>query len=73
VIDTLCDQARIKDIAIAGLYYDFLAQQEQTITNVMGAILRQLIAWWEDIPIYLRQAFQDGKRRLVAEGCDLRI
>ena len=64
MIDTLCDQAKIEDIAIASLYYDFLSQQEQTITNVMGAILRQLVSWWGDIPIYLRQAFQEGKKEI---------
>jgi len=58
VIDTLCDQAGGGDIAVASFYYDFLAQQEQTITDVMGSILRQLVG--RDIPKYIRQAFQKG-------------
>jgi len=42
VIDGLRYQAK-EDASVAGLYYDFPAQQEQTIANVMGAILRQLL------------------------------
>jgi len=60
VIDSLCDQAKEEDIAITGLYYDFLSQGEQTITNVLGAILKQLIVRG-GIPDDLRKAFQEGK------------
>ena len=42
VIDSLCDRAGEESIAVSGLYCDFLAQQEQTTTNIMGAILQQL-------------------------------
>jgi len=59
VIDTLCDQARGRGVAVAGFYYDFLAQQEQTITDVMGCILKQLVG--TDIPKYIREEFQKGK------------
>ena len=37
VIDNLCGQAGERDNAVAGLYCDSLAQQEQTVTNMMGA------------------------------------
>ena len=60
MIDSLCDQAKEEDIAITGLYYDFLSQGEQTITNVLGAILKQLIVRG-GIPDDLRKAFQEGK------------
>ena len=36
VIDSLWDEAGDGDIAVAVLYCDFLTQQEQTITNIMG-------------------------------------
>ena len=60
VIDRLYDQANEKDLAVACLYCDFLAQQEQTITNMMGAILKQLVGRG-DIPNDVRQAFKKGK------------
>ena len=37
VIDNLRYQAK-EGVAVVGLYYDFPAQQEQTIANVIGAI-----------------------------------
>ena len=71
VTDTLCDQAKNEDIAVACLYYDFLAHQEQTITNMMGAILKQLVGRG-DIPIYLREAFQEGNKEIGGRGPRLR-
>ena len=61
VIDSLCDQAGKEDIAVVGLYCDFLSQQEQTITNIMGAILKQLVGGG-CIPANLREAFQKGQK-----------
>jgi len=61
VIDSLCDRAQEDNIAVAGLYCDFLSQQEQTTTNIMGAILKQLVSR-EGIPNHLREAFQKGKK-----------
>ena len=70
MIDSLCDQAKKEDIAVAGLYYDFLAQREQTITNVMGAILKQLVGR-EDIPRDIHEAFQEGKKEFGGRGLRL--
>ena len=70
VIDSLCDQAKEEDIAVTGLYYDFFAQQEQTITNVMGAILRQLVGRGE-IPKDIHEAFQEGKKEFGGRGLRL--
>jgi len=67
VIDNLCDQAKKEDIAVACLYYDFLAQQEQTIANMMGAILKQLVGRG-DIPDDVREAFQEGKKEIGGRG-----
>ena len=67
MIDSLCDQERKEDITVACLYCDFLAQQEQTIASMMGAILKQLVGRG-DIPIYLRQAFQEGQREIGGRG-----
>ena len=70
VIDALCDQAKKEDIAVACLYCDFLAQQDQTITNMMGAILKQLIGG-RDIPENLREAFLEGKKEIGGRGLRL--
>ena len=70
MIDSLCDQAKEENIAVAGLYCDFASQQEQTITNIMGAILKQLVGRG-GIPSYLREAFEEGKREFGGRGLRL--
>ena len=69
MIDSLCDQIGGGDIAVTALYYDFSAQQEQTIINVMGSILKQLVG--RGIPKYIREAFQKGKGELGGRGLRL--
>ena len=69
MIDSLCDQAKKEDIAVAGLYYDFSTQQEQTPTNMIGAILKQLVRG--DIPESIRKAFQEGKKEIGGRGLRL--
>ena len=61
VIDWLCDQVRNRDIAVAGLYCDYLAQKEQSAANMLGAILKQLLER-DGIPEHLRQVFHAEKR-----------
>ena len=43
VIDNLCDGPCEEDISVAMFYCDFREQQQQTTTNIMGAILKQLV------------------------------
>ena len=67
MIDRLCDQAGDGDIAVTGFYCDFLVHEEQTIVNMMGAILKQLVGRG-DIPQDVREAFQKGKREFGGRG-----
>lgn len=62
VIDTLCDQAAEAGVAVIGLYCDFLQQKEQSTTNMLGAILKQLISR-DGIPEHVREAFRRGRDR----------
>ena len=66
MIDRLCDQARGEHLAVAWMYCDYLAQQEQTIINIIGAILKQLVGRRE-IPKDLREAFHEGRRPLLQD------
>jgi len=61
VIDWLCDQVRERDIGVAGLYCDYLAQEQQSTTNMLGAILKQLLER-DGIPEPLRLSFRAEKR-----------
>ena len=68
MIDKLCDQARDEDLAVAWLYFDYNAKEEQTVVSIMGAILKELIGRGE-IPKEIREAFREaenfGGRRLL--------
>ena len=66
MIDRLCDQAREESFAAAWLYCDYLAQQEQTVVNIMGAIWKQLVGGRE-IPKDIREASQQGRRPLLPD------
>ena len=70
VIDSLCDQAGRKDIAVVGLYCDFLAQQEQSTASMLGAMLKQLVSR-EGIPEHIREAFHKAKKEFGGRGLRL--
>jgi len=53
---------RPQDITVAGLYCDYLDRNEQTTPNMLGAILKQLVAG--NIPENIRKAFKDAKGHL---------
>jgi len=63
VIDSLCDQQSEENIAVAAFYCDFLSQQQQTINNIVGAILTQLVARGGMVDD-LREAFQIAKEEV---------
>jgi len=70
VIDNFPKQVRDRNIAVAGLYCDYLAQEQQSTTNMLGAILIQLFAR-DGIPETVQQAFHNGK--MVLGGQAVRI
>ena len=61
------DQDGREDIIVAGLYCDYLNQHEQTVANMMGAILKQLLGN-RNIPGYLREALEEEKVKLGGRG-----
>jgi len=72
VIDTLCLEARRAgggNTAVACFYFDFAAQREQSAANTLGALLRQVVCGYDQIPNEIMEAFQKctsviGGRRL---------
>jgi len=49
-----------QDIIVAGLYCDYLDRMEQTTSNMLGAMLKQLVESGM-IPEDIRKAFEDAK------------
>ena len=68
MIDSLCDRAD-EDIAVVGLYCDFLSQEQSTI-NMLGAILKQLVGRG-GMPEHIRKAFQKAKKEFGGRGLRL--
>jgi len=68
VVDTLCDKAREKNIAVACFYVDFAAREEQCPTNILGSLLRQIVSGLEKIPDEMSRAFRDHKKVIGGRG-----
>ena len=59
-----------KDGAVVALYCDFHAQQEQSTTNMLGSMLRQLASRGE-IPGYIWNAFWEAEKEFSGRGLQL--
>ena len=70
MIDNLCDKPCEEEIAIAMFYCDFCDQQEQTATNIIGAILKQLLVRGEVLE-HVKSAFQKAKTEVGGRGLRL--
>jgi len=61
VIDSLCDGAEEQNATVACFYFDFAAQKDQSITNMMGALVKQLVCGLEKPPEEISRAYRDQK------------
>jgi len=68
VVDRLCDMAKKEDIAVACFYVDFAARQEQSPTNILGSLLKQIVSGLEAIPEEVRRIFRDHKKVIGGRG-----
>jgi len=68
VVDRLCDKAKEQNIAVACFYVDFAAREEQSPTNMLGSLLKQIVAGLERIPEEIRETFQDHKKVIGGRG-----
>ena len=62
VIDSLCDQARGKNVAVACFYLNFAAQKDQSPTSMLGSLLRQVVAGLGEVPEEVAKAYEDQKK-----------
>jgi len=61
VVDRLCDQTNGQNTAISCFYLDFAARKEQSATNVLGSMLKQMLGGMERIPGDISRVFQQQK------------
>jgi len=71
VIDWLCDQAIGHNAAVAFFYFDYTAGKEQSPTNVLGAVLKQIVGGLEEIPEGITQAYGDYRKMIDRRGLQL--
>jgi len=71
VIDRLCDQAEGRDAAVACFYFDFAARKDQSLTNVLGALLKQLVCGLEDTPEEISRAYRGQRSAIGGRGPQL--
>jgi len=68
VVDLLCDKAKELNAAVACFYVDFAAREEQSPTNMLGSLLKQIVGGLEKIPDEIRETFQDYKKMIGGRG-----
>jgi len=68
VIDNLCSQARGRNTTIACFYFDFAAQNEQSLAGVLASLLKQLVFGLEETPEEISEAYRDRKNAIGGQG-----
>ena len=68
MIDSLHDRARGQNATIACFYFDFAAQREQSLTSVLGALLKQIVYGMGEVPEEIAQAYEDQKNAVGGQG-----
>jgi len=71
VIDELCDQAAGQNATVACFYFDFAARKEQSPTNILGALLKQLVCGLEATPKGISLAYQSQRCAIGGRGPQL--
>ena len=64
VIDRLCDWARGQNATVACFYLDFADQKEQSPTNILSSLLKQVVGGLKKIPENIVQDFQDQEKAI---------
>ena len=68
MVDRLCDKVKEQNTAVACFYVDFAAREEQSPTNMLGSLLKQIVGGLEKIPDEIRETFQDYKKVIGGRG-----
>ena len=68
VVDRLCDQFSGQNTAVTCFYLDFAARKEQSVANILGSLLRQVVGGMEKVPEEITQVFQKQKMAIGGRG-----
>ena len=67
VIDRLCDWAKGQNATVAYFYFDFADQKEQSPTNILSSLLKQVVDGLKNVPTKIFQAFRAQKKAIGGE------
>jgi len=70
-VDKLCDQFTGQNTTVTCFYLDLAARKEQSIANILGSLLRQVVGGMEKVPEGITQAFQEQKMAIGGQGLRL--
>jgi len=68
VVDALCDKFREKNIAITYFYVDFAEREDQSPTNILGSLLKQIVDGLERVPEEISLMLQHHRRVAYGRG-----
>ena len=71
VVDKLCDQTEGQSTLVTCFYFDFAARKEQSATNVLGSLLKQMVSRMERIPENIWRAFREQRWSISGHGPQL--
>lgn len=64
VVDSFCDQTRGQNTVVSHFYFDFRARKEQTATNMLGSLVKQMVRTMERIPEEILRVFEEQRRTI---------
>jgi len=67
-VDRLCDQFSGQNTAVTCFYLDFAARKEQSVANILGSLLRQVVGGMQKVPEEITQVFQNEKMAIGGRG-----
>jgi len=71
VVDRLCDHSKGQKTLVTCFYFDFAARKEQSATNMLGSLLKQMVSGMERVPEDIRRAFREQKKAIGGCGPQL--
>ena len=71
VMDRLGDRAGSQGVTVAGFYFDYAAQKEQSPASMLGAVLKQVMSGLGVVPEEIAQAYEVQKQVIGGRGPQL--
>ena len=71
VMDRLGDRAGSQGVTVAGFYFDYAAQKEQSPTNMLGAVLKQIVSGLGEVPEEIARVYEVQKQVIGGRGPQL--